>query len=280
MNGKRILVLGAALVMALGAAFLAKKMISQTPEVKTVTKTVTVTKAAGETVQVLVAADEIPLGTQIGEKDLRWQAWPKKASSKKYILKGQEPGAIAKFVKALARSSLTAGEPILKNKLITPNQGGFMAAILPKGMRAVSFKISADTGAGGFILPNDRVDVLLTLKVKAAAGGLNERGSVTKTVLTNVRVLAIDQTFRETEEDEQVVVGKTATVELLPKQAEILELADSMGALSLTLRSITENRDEFGNDGPKADKSFAEMGSSPGITVIKYGLSSILLSKQ
>ncbi len=280
MNGRRILVLGLALGTALVAAFVAKKLVLQPSEVKTVTKTVTVTKAAEKTIQVLVAVRDIPLGTQIVEKDLQWQTWPKKASSKKYILKGQEPDAVAKFVKALTRSSLTAGEPILKNKLIMPNQGGFMAAILPKGMRAISFKISANTGAGGFILPNDRVDVLLTRKVKAASGGGDKTVHVTKTVFTNVKILAIDQTFRESEKGEQVVVGKTATVELRPEQAEILERADSMGALSLTLRSITEHRDKFGDDGPKADKSFADGGGSHGIAVIRYGSSSVLRSGQ
>ncbi len=271
MKGKRALVLGLALVAAVVAAFLAKNLVSK-KEVKVVTK------AAEKTVQVLVASRDIPLGTPITEKGLQWQVWPKKASSSKYILKARQPDAMTKFAKAMARTGLTAGEPVLKKKLILPDQGGFMAAILPKGMRAISFKISADTGAGGFILPNDKVDVLLTRKVQTAASG-NTPGTtvhVTETVLTNVRMLAIDQTFRENEKGEQVVVGKTATVELRPEQAEVLELADSMGALSLTLRSITENSGKLGDDGPKASKGFAKGGSSRGIAVIRYGSSSIL----
>ncbi|MEM7425005.1 MAG: Flp pilus assembly protein CpaB [Pseudomonadota bacterium] len=271
MKGKRALVLGLALVAAVVAAFLAKNLVSK-KEVKVVTK------AAEKTVQVLVAARDIPLGTPITEKGLQWQVWPKKASSSKYILKNREPDAMTKFAKAMARTGLTAGEPVLKKKLILPDQGGFMAAILPKGMRAISFKISADTGAGGFILPNDKVDVLLTRKVQTAAtpGAAGNTLHVTETVLTNVRVLAIDQTFRENEKGEQVVVGKTATVELRPEQAEVLELADSMGALSLTLRSIAENSGKLGDDGPKAAKGFAKGGSSRGIAVIRYGSSSIL----
>ena len=270
MKGKRALVLGLALVAAVVAAFLAKNLVSK-KEVKVVTK------APERTVQVLVAARDIPLGTPITEKGLQWQVWPKKASSSKYILKSREPDAMTKFSKALARTGLTAGEPVLKKKLILPDQGGFMAAILPKGMRAISFKISADTGAGGFILPNDRVDVLLTRKVQTNANnGGGDTIHVTETVLTNVRVLAIDQTFRENEKGEQVVVGKTATVELRPEQAETLELADSMGALSLTLRSIAENSGKLGDDGPKAAKGFAKGGSSRGIAVIRYGSSSIL----
>ena len=274
MNGKRIVVLGLAAGAAILAAFLAKNLVAK-KEVKVVTK------AAEQTVKVLVASRDIPMGDQVTEKGMQWQTWPRKASSSKYIVKSREPDAANKYAKAMARSGLVAGEPILKKKLILPEQGGFMAAILPKGMRAVSFKISADTGAGGFILPNDRVDVLLTRKIQSSNGSSgSETVHVTETVLTNVRMLAIDQTFRENEQGEQVVVGKTATVELRPEQTEVLELADSMGSLSLTLRSIAENSGKLGDDGPKAAKNFAKGGSSRGIAVIRYGSSSILHGSQ
>lgn len=272
MNGKRIVVLGLAAGAAVLAAFLAKNLVAK-KEVKTVMK------AAEKTVQVLVASRDIPMGNQVTEKGMKWQVWPKKASSAKYIIKSREPEAMTKFAKAMARSGLISGEPVLKKKLILPEQGGFMAAILPKGMRAVSFKISTDTGAGGFILPNDRVDVLLTRKLTSTTGG-SDTLHVTETVLTNVRILAIDQTFRENEKGEQVVIGKTATVELRPEQAEVLELADSMGALSLTLRSIAENSGKLGDDGPKAAKNFAKGGSSRGVAVIRYGSSTIVRGGQ
>lgn len=268
MNGKRIVVLGLAAGAAVLAAFLAKNLVAE-KEVKVVTK------AAEKTVQVLVASRDIPMGNQVTEKGMQWQVWPKKASSAKYILKSREPEAMTQLAKAMARTGLIVGEPVLKKKLIMPEQGGFMAAILPKGMRAVSFKISTDTGAGGFILPNDRVDVLLTRKL-AANSGSSETLHVTETVLTNVRILAIDQTFRENEKGEQVVIGKTATVELRLEQAEVLELADSMGNLSLTLRSIAENSGKLGDDGPKAAKNFAKGGSSRGVAVIRYGSSTII----
>ncbi|MEM1199586.1 MAG: Flp pilus assembly protein CpaB [Pseudomonadota bacterium] len=275
MNGKRIVVLGLAAGAAILAAFLAKNLVAE-KEVKVVTK------AAEQTVKVLVASRDIPMGDQVTEKGMQWQTWPRKASSAKYIIKSREPDAANKYAKAMARSGLVAGEPILKKKLIMPESGGFMAAILPKGMRAVSFKISPDTGAGGFILPNDRVDVLLTRKLQATSSGgsSSETVHVTETVLTNVRMLAIDQTFRENEQGEQVVVGKTATVELRPEQTEVLELADSMGSLSLTLRSIAENSGKLGDDGPKAAKNFAKGGSSRGIAVIRYGSSSVIHSSQ
>lgn len=271
MEIKRVAVLGLALGAAVTAAFLAKNVLSS-KEVKVVEK------AVEQTVRVLVAAKDIPLGNQITEKGVEWQIWPRKASSPKYILRSKEPKALATYSKALARTGLVAGEPILTQKVIMPDAGGFMAAILPKGMRAVSFKISPDTGAGGFILPNDRVDILLTRKLRTESG--NQEQHATETVLTNVRVLAIGQTFREDEKGDQVVVGKNATVELRPRQTEILELADSMGALSLTLRSIAESNGKLGDDGPKASDNFSSGSGSGGIAVIRYGSTSIVHSNQ
>ena len=131
-----------------------------------------------------------------------------------------------------------AGEPIREAKLVNAKGSGFMAAILPSGMRAVSTQISPETGAGGFILPNDRVDVILTrratAKPKRAA-----RQHHAKPSLRNVRVLAIDQTVEE-KNGQKVVVGKTATLELTPSQAETLALSQQLGTLSLALRSITD----------------------------------------
>src|SRR5439155_19799476 len=124
--------------------------------------------------------------------------------------------AIKEIAGSIARSPFIAGEPIREQKLVRANGSGFMAAILPSGMRAISTQISPETGAGGFILPNDRVDVLLTLRTSRDA---NKGGS--ETILRNIRVLAIDQTIEE-KNGQKVVVGKTATLELLPSQAETL----------------------------------------------------------
>jgi pilus assembly protein CpaB len=135
-------------------------------------------------------------------------------------------------------SDLFEGEPVSDRKIIAPDSAGFMAAILPKGMRAISVRISAESGAGGFILPNDRVDVILITKQTEAAAAPH----VSEAVLTNVRVLAIDQTFQTNEKGEQVVVGKTATLELDPKQAEILAMVESSGQLTLALRSLADHR--------------------------------------
>jgi pilus assembly protein CpaB len=130
----------------------------------------------------------------------------------------------------VARGAFISGEPIKDGKIAIVGQG-FMSAILPKGRRAVATRISAETSAGGFILPRDRVDVILTEE--------NDKGISSETILTNVRVLAIDQTVEE-KDGEKVVVGETATLELLPQQSEVLATAQRQGVLSLVLRSLED----------------------------------------
>ena len=139
----------------------------------------------------------------------------------------------------IARAPFVAGEPIREAKLVDAKGSGFMAAILPHGMRAISTQISPETGAGGFILPNDHVDVILTRRDAGKSSGGAQQGS--ETILSNVRVLAIDQNVAE-KNGRKVVVGKTATLELSSPQAETLALAQHLGTLSLALRSITDAR--------------------------------------
>jgi pilus assembly protein CpaB len=146
---------------------------------------------------------------------------------------------------------------------------GFMAAILPSGMRAVSTQISPETGAGGFILPNDRVDVIVTRRDPDKTGGGNDQTS--ETVLTNIRVLAIDQNIEE-KGGQKVVVGKTATLELTPGQAETLTLAQHLGSLSLALRSITDAQ----RDTPRSDDKPNGRGS---VNVVRFGVSTTTTSR-
>jgi pilus assembly protein CpaB len=136
----------------------------------------------------------------------------------------------------VARSPFIAGEPIREPKLVKTNGSGFMAAVLPSGMRAVSTEISPETGAGGFILPNDRVDVLLSKREKSTSGSDYVSSQV---ILANIRVLAIDQAPRE-KDGQNSVVGKTATLELKPAQAETLARARQTGTISLALRSLVD----------------------------------------
>jgi pilus assembly protein CpaB len=194
-----------------------------------------------ETAEVLVANAEIGMGSTVSAQELRWQTWPAAAAGASFIRKSDRPDAINQLAGSIARSPVADGEPIREAKLIRANGSGYMAAILPTGMRAVSTDISPETGAGGFILPNDHVDVILTRRdrdVEQANGGVEAHTS--ETILSNVRVLAIDQTVEE-KNGQRVVVGKTATLELTSRLAEKLALAHQLGTLSLALRSLVDS---------------------------------------
>ena len=260
MNAARIAVLVVAFGAAGGAALLARsilpsgqpeQVVEQRPEI--------------ETGQVLVAARDIALGNRLQGADLRWQNWPSEALSDRYITRTAKPNAISETAGTIARAPLVNGEPINPAKLIRSDQGGFMSAILPSGMRAISIRISPETGAGGFILPNDRVDVILTGE---QAGGFEGAANYSsETILTNVRILAIDQSVAE-EDGRQVVVGKTATLELTPGQAELLALGERRGELSLALRSLADASSD------QDDASRYLQNRSNSVKVVRFGVSS------
>jgi pilus assembly protein CpaB len=192
-----------------------------------------------ETVEVLVAHNDINMGQVVQPQDIQWQAWPTSAANAQFIRRNTRPDALQQLTGSIARSPFVAGEPIRETKLIKANGSGFMAALLPSGMRAISTEISPETGAGGFILPNDRVDVLLTRRDRETEKATGIEAHVSETILTDVRVLAIDQTIEE-KNGQRVVVGKTATLELSPRQAETLAVSRQRGTLSLALRSLID----------------------------------------
>jgi pilus assembly protein CpaB len=186
--------------------------------------------------------------------DVRWQEWPANAATGNFIRKPDRPNAIELLAGSIARYPFVNGEPIREAKLVNAKGSGFMAAILPSGMRAISTQISPETGAGGFILPNDHVDVILTRRVRVAANATGTEGQTSETILRNVRVLAIDQNVQE-KDGQKVVVGKTATLELAPHQAEALTLAQQAGSLALALRSITDASRDGSESVTEASKS-------------------------
>jgi pilus assembly protein CpaB len=232
MNAARITVLA----IAIGAGGIAAYLASGSDPRPTSPEPV----AKLDTVDVLVARADIPLGQTVKPDDLQWQTWPSGTVSANFIRRDQQTNAMADLTGSIARSPFFAGEPIREAKLVKGNGSGFMAAILPSGMRAISTEISPETGAGGFILPNDRVDVILSRRERnpdRAAGGAEVVNS--EIILGNVRVLAIDQTVEE-KNGQKVVVGRTATLELAPQQAEALARARQSGTLSLALRSLVD----------------------------------------
>ena len=256
MKAARIVVLTVAIAAGGVAALLAGRS-EKPPEVKP-----DVVKA--ETVEVLVARADLPMGQTLTPGDVQWQAWPASASSGNFIRKNARPQAIENLSGMIVRVPFIAGEPIREAKLVNAKGSGFMAAILPTGMRAVSTQISPETGAGGFILPNDHVDVILTRRDQTADKTGGSETKTSETVLSNIRVLAIDQNVEE-KGGQKVVVGKTATLELTPGQAETLVLSQQSGTLSLSLRSIT---DDSAKDTPVDDS-----GRRNSVNVIRFGVS-------
>jgi pilus assembly protein CpaB len=190
-----------------------------------------------DTIDVLVARSDIGTGNTVKPADIAWEAWPTAAAGPQFITRERMPNAPEALTGTLARTHFVKGEPIREEKLIKANGSGFMAAILPSGMRAISVEVTPESGAAGFILPNDRVDVILTRR------GSGEKDAKAETILVNVRVLAIDQTIEE-KNGEKVVVGKTATLELNSRQAEMLAQSRQTGSLSLALRSLADASDK------------------------------------
>jgi pilus assembly protein CpaB len=227
-----------------------------------------------QTVDVLVAKSDIGLGQTVALEDLQWQTWPAATASSTFIRRNERPEATTQIVGSIARAPFIAGEPIREPKLVKANGSGFMAAILPTGMRAISTEISPETGAGGFILPNDRVDVILTRRDKDTDHPGAPDVVVSEIILTNVRVLAIDQAPKE-KDGQNAVVGKTVTLELKPEQAETLARARQTGTLSLALRSIVDV-----NMAENTSDDQAPRRRSDSINVVRYGVPSSMTTQK
>jgi pilus assembly protein CpaB len=256
MNTARIVVLTIAVGAGGIAAYLASGSDNKPPAEPV---------AQMQTVDVLVAKSDIGLGQTVALDDLQWQTWPAATASNTFIRRNERPDATTQVTGSIARAPFIAGEPIREAKLVKTDGSGFMAAILPTGMRAVSTEISAETGAGGFILPNDRVDVILSRRLKNPDRTDPTDVVVSEIILSNLRVLAIDQAPKE-KDGQNAVVGKTVTLELKPGQSEALAAARQAGTLSLALRSIADANAVDTSSDDQARKR----GS--GINVVRYGV--------
>ncbi len=269
MSIMRILILVFAAGAALVAAMLVRGMSSSPlPALPDVTADTTI--AETPTLQVLVAASDLQLGSRLAPEDLSWQAWPETSPHEGFFADDEQPDAITDLAGAVVRTPIYAGEPLIARKIVQPGEAGFMSAILTDGMRAAAVEISVETAAGGFILPNDHVDVILTAEIDVTDIAGTRQISTSQTIIENVRVLAIDQTFREGE-DEDVVIGSTATLELPPVHAELLALATDVGEVSLTLRGVSDNT----GDGPRIINTVpvdAQRADSASVKVYRNGV--------
>ncbi|MEI4260276.1 Flp pilus assembly protein CpaB [Roseovarius sp. D0-M9] len=224
----RPLILIVALVAGGGAAWIAAQNTG--PASDPVAETPA--PAATERTAVLVAAQDVPRGDQVAAGAMKWLDWPADAVPATFIERTARPEALNQLSGRYAARPLAAGEPISEAALsMHPN--GFLAATLAPGKRAVAINVNAQSTAGGFILPNDRVDVLHTVKASRESEG---RTASSRTLLKGVRVLAIDQTTEDTESG--TVLGKTATLELTERQVEVVTAAETTGTLSLSLRPL------------------------------------------
>jgi len=257
MNTARIMVLA----VAIGAGGIAAYLASGSDDKPAPAQPV----AQMQTVDILVAKSDIGLGQSVKPTDLQWQTWPAATASSSFISRASKADAIKEITGSIARAPFIAGEPILEQKLVKGEGSGFMAAILPTGMRAISTEISPETGAGGFILPNDHVDVIMSRREKNPDRTGQPDIIISAIILANVRVLAIDQTPKE-KDGQNVVVGKTVTLELKPDQAEILARARQAGTLSLALRSISDlNASDDRSDDQPSRRAYI-------VNIVRYGI--------
>jgi pilus assembly protein CpaB len=237
MDKKKLLLLIGALVIAVGTAIAARSLFAgaSAPQAEAAQ----VPKGP----KVLVAQRALPVGTIITADSIAFQLWPKEMVQDAYFIDGEAD--MNKLLGTVVRYPITAGQPVTQGALVAPGDRGFLAAALGPGMRAVTIPVSAKTGVGGFVFPGDHVDLMLTQTVQAKDGGNVLKA--TETILRNVRVLATDQSTETVVEDGKTVVRafRTVTLEVTPKIAEKISVAQTIGTLSLSLRSLADNQTEL-----------------------------------
>ncbi|MBF0324603.1 MAG: Flp pilus assembly protein CpaB [Alphaproteobacteria bacterium] len=227
-----------ALAVAGLTAFLAKRFLDQN------NRPVAAERVLEPAKSVLVTARDVVAGTALASADVKWQSWPVDGDDTRFLVKAEgSADPLAAAIGQHVRRPLAAGEPIRRELLFKPGQAGVMAGMLTPGARAVAISIGANNAASGFILPGDRVDVVLTADLSRLTGATQPQPGIAakfaaETILTDIRVLAIDQAVKPGQATDTALVGKIALLEVTPDQAEQLATAGMMGALSLSLRSL------------------------------------------
>lgn len=291
MNAVRLIILLVAAVAAIGLAFVVRGAFGD-KKAPVAAAAPSVTAVSKPQVQVLVAKRDLPIGTRLTPADVGWQSWPAEGLNAAFITDGAPPAApetgakgavddakkaasslfggaaMQQVVGSIVKEPILANEPMTLRKLVHSGEGNYMAVVVQPGMRAMSVSVTVDTGAGGFILPGDRVDVILALQNE---GG---RGFTSSTVLRNIRVLAIDQAS-EPDKDAKTMVGAVATLEIATGDTEVLTSAQaaakSQGLLVLALRSYA---DAGAASGRVASRSAAPADDATTVRVFRAGQSS------
>lgn len=300
MKPARIIVIAVAAVSAIGLALVVRAMGSGDGEA--VRPAAAAAPAEAPMAQVLVASQDLEIGQRVENAHMEWRAFPQSTVNPAWIIEGAarvptaetqtegeeasgetnaEGGATAEvqraaeritgggireqIVGAVVRERILAGEPIIASKLVRAGQSGFLAVVLAPGMRAMSVPLTQERGAGGFILPGDRVDVIMSRRAEQSVDGRD--GFVTATVLTNIRILAVGETT--TAGDSQNVTGSNATLEVGPREAEVLAFAQAQGDLYLVLRSYADAQQASGAAINPAQR--ADSGGSRSVRVFRNG---------
>jgi pilus assembly protein CpaB len=263
MRARTLLLLGLALVLAVGTAMLARSWLAQ----RTRAIEAAPVAAPAPSKSVLVARNDLRRGQILRPEDLVWQVWPEGAVDKNYFVTGgtRTPEALAGWV---VKNPIAGGEPVTESKIIPPGDRGFLAAVLSPGMRAISVPVTVTSGISGFIFPGDRVDLLLSYPIPAATNQAQGDGrqqsyehKAAQTVLRNIRVIGIDQRLEN--KPGEAVVAHTATFEVTPKQSEIIALASEIGKVSLTLRSLVPGETDGEQAAPAAEAAAEPAADSP-----------------
>ncbi len=239
MNVRKIVLLVGALVIAVVTAVMARTMFAGAGAQQALAA-----QAVPLGPKVLVARKALAVGTIIDVEALGYQPWPKELLQQAYYLEGTGDD-VAKLLGTVVRNPVTAGQPLTRGSLVGPNDRGFLAAALGPGMRAITVPVNASTGVAGFIFPGDRVDIVLTQEVEG--GGDGPPLKVSETIVRNIRVLATDQRTdsKDAEGKIEVKTFSNVTMEATPRISEKVAVAQSLGTLSLSLRSIADNSAEL-----------------------------------
>jgi pilus assembly protein CpaB len=267
MNPVRIAILAVAAVAAIAMALLLRNLT--TP--KGVRAAPVAVAAVRPTARVLVASHDLAVGERLSNPDMAWQPWPADSLNPNYITDGSAPqvapqsvagglvktvstvagdmtsggGAMQSLKGAVVRDEIVKGEPIVRGKIVIAGQGGYMSVRLAPGMRAVAVPVSAETGAGGFVQPGDRIDLIDSRQDSSRKGG---PGFVTEVVVSNVRVLAVDQTTTQAKNG-QSMLGATMTLEVPASAAPMVAEARARGGVMLALRSYADTAGGPGGGG-------------------------------
>jgi pilus assembly protein CpaB len=288
MSPVRLIILLVAAAAAIGAVFLVRTV--QQPSTAAAAESPALAEAPPPVEipvqQVLVANNSIPIGRFVSADDLRWQEWPADAPMESFLVQETSPEALDRRVGAVALVELVKGEPVTVNKLVHPGTTGFMSVMLTPGMRAVAIEIEPEAAAGGFIQPNDRVDVIVTREVESTGSGAsNAMGVRSDLILSNIRILAIDAIYGPPPAVEGetaprsgqagVIMGSRATLELTERDASLINTARKAGDLSLVLRSVADLAQPQGATGAGRVYRDGVSQDAEGVRVYRYGTETV-----